>query len=72
MINEIVLRGLGLDTVRPLIYGAILILSVLYLPDGLESLGPKLRARFAAPPEGTGRRRPGGRRHERPGRPADP
>ena len=44
VINEIVLRGLGIDTVRPLIYGAILILSVLYLPDGLESLGPKVRA----------------------------
>ncbi|MXW92992.1 MAG: branched-chain amino acid ABC transporter permease [Rhodospirillaceae bacterium] len=44
VINEIVLRGLGLDTARPLIYGAILILSVLYLPDGLESLGPRLRA----------------------------
>ena len=39
VINEIVLRGLGLDTVRPLIYGAILILTMLYLPDGLESLG---------------------------------
>ena len=49
VINEIVLRGLGLDTVRPLIYGAILILSVLYLPDGLESLGPKLRARLRRP-----------------------
>ncbi len=46
VINEIVLRGLGMDTVRPLIYGAILILSVLYLPDGLESLGPRLRARL--------------------------
>ena len=44
VINEIVLRGLGIDTVRPLIYGAILILSVLYLPDGLESLGPRVRA----------------------------
>ena len=44
VINEIVLRGLGIDTVRPLIYGAILILSVLYLPHGLESLGPKVRA----------------------------
>ena len=38
VINEIVLRALGLDTARPLIYGAILILSVLYLPNGLESL----------------------------------
>ena len=49
VINEIVLRGLGLDTVRPLIYGAILILSVRYLPDGLESLGPKMRARLRRP-----------------------
>ena len=46
VVNEIVLRALGLDTVRPLIYGAILILSVLYLPDGLESLGTRLRARM--------------------------
>lgn len=46
VINEIVLRGLGVDTARPLIYGAILILSVLYLPNGLESLGPRLRARW--------------------------
>lgn len=44
VINEIVLRGLGLDTVRPLIYGAILIMTMLYLPDGLESLGPRIRA----------------------------
>ena len=44
VINEIVLRALGLDTARPLIYGAILILSVLYLPNGLESLGPRLQA----------------------------
>ena len=46
VINEIVLRALGLDTARPLIYGAILILSVLYLPNGIESLGPRLRARW--------------------------
>ena len=46
VINEVVLRALGLDTARPLIYGAILILSVLYLPNGLESLGPRLRARW--------------------------
>ena len=45
VINEIVLRALGLDTARPLIYGAILILSVLYLPDGLESLAPRVRER---------------------------
>ena len=46
VINEVVLRALGLDTARPMIYGAILILSVLYLPNGLESLGPRLRARW--------------------------
>ena len=44
VVNEIVLRELGVVTARPLIYGAILILSVLYLPNGLESLGPRLRA----------------------------
>jgi len=44
VINEIVLRALGLDTVRPMIYGLILIASVLFLPDGLESLVPRLRA----------------------------
>ena len=62
VINEIVLRGLGMDTARPLIYGAILILSVLYLPDGLESLGPKLRARLQRrerdPPTAAGRQAP--------------
>ena len=46
VINEIVLRALGLDTARPLIYGVILILAVLYLPNGLESLGPRARARW--------------------------
>ena len=46
VINEIVLREIGLETARPLIYGVILILSVLYLPGGLESLGPRLRARL--------------------------
>ena len=60
VINEIVLRDLGMDTIRPLIYGAILIVSVLYLPDGLESLGPKLRARLQRrerdPPTAAGRR----------------
>ena len=39
------LAVLGLDTARPPIYGSIPILSVLYLPNGLESFGPRLRAR---------------------------
>ena len=47
VVNEIVLRGMGVDQARPLIYGAILIASILFLPDGLESLGPKLKRAFA-------------------------
>jgi branched-chain amino acid transport system permease protein len=43
LINEVVLRSLGVDQARPLIYGAILVGSILFLPDGLESLGPKLK-----------------------------
>ena len=59
VINEIVLRALGLDTARPLIYGAILILSVLYLPNGLESLSPRVRERvrrWRGRPAATGKR----------------
>ncbi|MEE9589821.1 MAG: branched-chain amino acid ABC transporter permease [Hyphomicrobiaceae bacterium] len=46
VINEMVLRGLGLDTVRPMIYGAIPIAAVLFLPKGLESLVPQFRDWF--------------------------
>lgn len=46
VINEIVLRELGVDQARPLIYGAILIASILFLPAGIESLGPKIRHAF--------------------------
>ncbi|MFV2091825.1 MAG: branched-chain amino acid ABC transporter permease [Hyphomicrobiales bacterium] len=38
VLNEIVLRELGFEQMRPLIYGAILIASILFMPDGLESL----------------------------------
>ena len=38
IINEIVLRQLGFDQARPLFLGAILVLSILFLPQGLESL----------------------------------
>jgi len=60
VINEIVLRGLGVDEMRPMFYGAILILSVLFLPDGLESLVPKVKRLFSrsapeAPPDGSRR-----------------
>ena len=47
VINEIVLRELGVDQARPLIYGAILVASILFLPDGLESLGPKVKRALA-------------------------
>jgi branched-chain amino acid transport system permease protein len=47
IVNELVLRELGVDQARPLIYGAILIVTALFLPQGLESLGDKLRTLFA-------------------------
>ena len=43
ILNEVVLRALGVDEMRPLLYGAILILFILFLPKGLESLVPKAR-----------------------------
>lgn len=43
ILNEVVLRALGVDEMRPMFYGAILILFILFLPNGLESLGPKIR-----------------------------
>ena len=46
VINEIVLRQLGVDLWRPFIYGLILIVSILFLPKGLESLVPKAIAVF--------------------------
>jgi branched-chain amino acid transport system permease protein len=54
VINEVVLRGLGADEWRPMIYGAILIASVLFLPQGLESLWPKLKALVGSRPKGAG------------------
>ena len=38
VLNEIVLREMGLEQMRPLVYGLIMILSVLFLPKGLESV----------------------------------
>ena len=38
IVDEIVLRAIGLDQIRPLLYGAILIVTILFLPKGLESL----------------------------------
>ena len=47
IINELVLREIGVDELRPLFYGAILIASVMFLPNGLESLVPKLGKYFS-------------------------
>jgi branched-chain amino acid transport system permease protein len=38
VLNEVVLRGLGLDQWRPLALGLLLILFILFLPKGLDSL----------------------------------
>ena len=38
VVNEVVLRGIGMDAARPLFYGVILILTMLFLPSGLDSL----------------------------------
>ncbi|HKL55929.1 MAG: branched-chain amino acid ABC transporter permease [Roseovarius sp.] len=42
VLNEIVLREMGFEQMRPLIYGLIMILSILFLPKGLESLVQKI------------------------------
>lgn len=54
VVNEVILRSLGFDTARPMIYGAILIASVLFLPNGLESLVPKIKGWFARRGRGSG------------------
>ncbi|GAB4281948.1 MAG: branched-chain amino acid ABC transporter permease [Roseovarius sp.] len=46
IINEIVLREMGFEQMRPLIYGAIMILSILFMPNGLESLVQRGLARI--------------------------
>lgn len=38
VLNEVILREMGFEQLRPLIYGLIMIASILFLPDGLESL----------------------------------
>jgi branched-chain amino acid transport system permease protein len=43
ILNEVVLRALGVDEMRPMFYGAILILFILFLPNGLEGLVPKIK-----------------------------
>jgi branched-chain amino acid transport system permease protein len=57
VLNEVVLRALNVDQMRPMLYGAILIVSILFLPKGLESLGPKLKDWLAARKEKRGAER---------------
>ena len=47
VINEVILRALDVGELRPLFYGAILILTMLFLPDGLETLPRRVRDRLA-------------------------
>jgi branched-chain amino acid transport system permease protein len=42
VIDEVVLRAIGIAEVRPLLYGLILIATILFLPKGLESLVPRV------------------------------
>ena len=45
VINEVILRELGLSQARPLFYGATLVAAVMFMPEGLESLPAKWRAK---------------------------
>lgn len=45
IINEVLLRALGLEQARPLVYGVILIAAVLFFPQGLEGLPALWRRR---------------------------
>lgn len=38
VLDEIVLRAIGIDQLRPFLYGVVLILAILFMPKGLESL----------------------------------
>ena len=53
VLNEIVLREMGFEQMRPLIYGLIMILSILFMPKGLESVVQKIFNRNA-PGSGAG------------------
>lgn len=46
VLNEVILREMGFEQMRPLIYGLLLICSVLFLPRGLESLVQRLIVRI--------------------------
>jgi branched-chain amino acid transport system permease protein len=58
VLNEVILRALDVDQMRPMLYGAILILFILFLPNGLESLVPKAKAWLAGRKEKRAKRSP--------------
>ncbi len=45
-INEVLLRDIGYDELRPLFYGVLLVLAMLFLPNGLETLPARVVRRF--------------------------
>ena len=47
IVDEIVLRAIGIDQIRPLLYGVILIAAILFLPKGLESLVIRVQDRLS-------------------------
>ena len=49
VLNEVVLRGIGAETLRPFLYGLVLVLTVRFLPGGLETVVERLRPRRPAP-----------------------
>jgi len=49
ILNEVVLREMGFEQMRPMIYGLMMISSVLFLPNGLESLVERFRNRKTTP-----------------------
>ncbi|HML92697.1 branched-chain amino acid ABC transporter permease [Methyloceanibacter sp.] len=51
ILNEVVLRSLGVDEMRPMFYGAVLIIAILFMPNGLEGLVPKIKNLFTGPPK---------------------
>ena len=55
IVDEIVLRAIGADQVRPLLYGVILIATILFLPKGLESLVIRFIERPVSPLPAVGR-----------------
>jgi branched-chain amino acid transport system permease protein len=46
VINEVVLRDAGVDELRPLFYGLILICAMLFLPGGVETLPKRIADRL--------------------------